>query len=44
MKPYPPKTWVASRALSIAASLATSLAMAAAFLNGLPANMSAAAS
>ena len=44
MKPYPPWIWVASRALSIAASDAINLAIAASFLNGLPANIFAAAS
>jgi hypothetical protein len=43
MNPYPPKICVASRALSIAASDAVSLAIAASFLNGSPAAIFAAA-
>ncbi|CPV93672.1 Uncharacterised protein [Mycobacteroides abscessus subsp. abscessus] len=43
MNPAPPKIWVASRALSMAASLAISLAIEASVLNGFPANSRAAA-
>jgi hypothetical protein len=44
MNPMPPKIWVASRELSMAASLETSFAMAASFLNGRPASTRRAAS
>ena len=44
MNPWPPKIWVASRAFTMAASEATSLAMAASFLNGRPATKRVAAS
>src|SRR5215472_9898214 len=43
MNPYPPKIWVASRELSIAALEEVSLAIAASFLNGSPAAIRAAA-